>query len=203
MLFVKKGECPNFFMKKCNVLHGKLASFEMQIFSKKVYIFITNGCFIDKITKLHGVGSPSDEFCPKDKKCQRCLLIKKRQNRVSEISAMEDFGNSMFRNVSTVFNGCFGETLQEIHILLHNFSIFHNSRYTVFLQEFMIRCLLCTKLRIGNALIHHINANKNGRLNMIENLLFKANVPKNNLCPSEISQIAHVFFSQTNFINMF
>ena len=195
MLFVKNGECPNYFMKNCNVLYGKLESFEKQIFSEKINIFLSNGCFIDKLTKLPGIGSPSDNVCPQDTKCSNGLLYKDFQRMISERATMEDFAECIFSNLSTASSESFMVTLKEIHFLLCDFPIFHKSRHTVFLQEFMIRCLLCTKLRIGNVLRHHIDEGQNNRVNMIRNLLFKADVTMDRLCPSEVTQIAHVFFT--------
>lgn len=191
MLFVRNGECPNFFMKKCNVLYGKLTSYEKEIFSSLIENFMTNGCFNCKITTLPGIGSPSDYVCPEDQKCYKCLVYKEVKNKVKERVSMEELGNILFFMVSFATFNSFIDTLTK----LYDFSISHKNKLTVYLRDFMFRCLLCAKLRICNTLIHHLYAGQNNRVDMIRYLIFKANVRTEKLWPSEVTQIAHVFFT--------
>nr|XP_022286616.1 uncharacterized protein LOC111099586 [Crassostrea virginica] len=193
MLFVRNGECPNFFMKKCNVLYNKLETHEKEVFSRLIEIFITNGCFNCKITTLPGIGSPSDQVCPEEQKCYKCLVHKEVQNKVSERESMEELGNLLFAMVSFATFDSFTETLTK----LYDFSISHKNKRTIYLRDFMFRCLLCAKLRICNTLIHHLYADQNNRVDMIRYLMFKANVRTvaEKLSPSEVTQIAHVYFT--------
>ena len=186
MFFVRNGECPNFFMKKCNVLRGKLTPYETQIFSNKIEIFITKGCFNCKITTLPGIGSPSDYVCPEDKKS---LLNKEVQNKVFERDTMEQLGNCLLLDSFATIDS-FMETLTK----LYDFAISHKNKRTVYLRDFMIRCLYYAELRICNV-IHHLCADQNNRVDLIRYLMLKANVRTEKHIPSEVTQTAHVFFT--------
>ena len=107
------------------------------------------------------------------------------QNKVSERVSMKELGDDLFLMVSFATFDSITETLTK----WYDFSISHKNKHTVYLRDFMFRCLLCTKLRICNTLIHHLFAGKNNRLDMIRYmyLMFKANVRTEKLCPSEVT----------------
>ena len=159
MLFVRNGECPDFFMKNCNVLYGKLEPHEIEIFSRLIENFMSNCFFNCKITTLPGIGSPSDQVCPEDQKCPRCLVFKEINDKVAERVDLEQLGNVLSAMVFFATSDSFIETLTK----LYDFSISQKNKHTIHLRNFMLRCLSCAKLRIENALRHQIDTDENNR----------------------------------------
>lgn len=207
LYFVANLFCPNYFIRDCNVLRQKLNDLENQNFIDTLDNFITKDNFKEKILSLFKTSGPLTTFVGwlsyvnVFKNVQFLRFLKSGVDR----EIQENLGRDllMFLSSSTAKN--FRSSIDELLFLLRSFQ---NSSLTsndntdnIAFQDFFIRCLTCAQLRLVNAAIFRNELTENERFDILHRLLSNANLKTETLCAAEITQIAHVFFTNALYKN--
>lgn len=206
--FVTEGLCPNYFIRDCNVLREKLNDLEKESFRHILGNFITNNCFKDNILSLPiitGVRTVCAGFLPylsySCKSKQVMNIIEGLRERALE----ENLGRFILMFLPTPTQQNLKSSIEELGFLLRSFrdcplSSDISMQNTAF-QDFFVRYLTCAQLRVVNTSLSRNELTVNERFDILRSLLSQANLKIENLCAAEITQIAHVFFTNALYKN--
>lgn len=207
LYFVANLFCPNYFIRDCNVLRQKLSDLENQNFIDTLDNFITKDNFKEKILSLFKTSGPLTTFVGWlsyvnfFKNVQFLRFLKSGVDR----EIQENLGRDLLMFLSSPTAKNFRSSIDELLFLLRSFQ---NSSLTsndntdnIAFQDFFIRCLTCAQLRLVNAAIFRNELTENERFDILHRLLSNANLKTETLCAAEITQIAHVFFTNALYKN--
>lgn len=207
LYFVANLFCPNYFIRDCNVLRQKLNDLENQNFIDTLDNFITKDNFKEKILSLFKTSGPLTTFVGWlsyvnfFKNVQFLRFLKSGVDR----EIQENLGRDLLMFLSSPTAKNFRSSIDELLFLLRSFQ---NSSLTsndntdnIAFQDFFIRCLTCAQLRLVNAAIFRNELTENERFDILHRLLSNANLKTQTLCAAEITQIAHVFFTNALYKN--
>lgn len=117
----------------------------------------------------------------------------------------ENLGRDLLMFLSSPTAKNFRSSIDELLFLLRSFrksSLTSNDNTdNIAFQDFFIRCLTCAQLRLVNAAIFRNELTENERFDILHRLLSNANLKTQTLCAAEITQIAHVFFTNALYKN--
>ena len=206
--FVEEGYCPNYFMRNCNVLLGKLNIMERKYFSHLIDNYTSTECFKNRITCLPvmtGVKTNYSGLFSFHSMVYKSPYLMDIVRRIIERSIEETFGNLIFFFVPIPSNERLRDSMEEIRNLLCDFrwnalnsDICMQSHS---LQDHFIRYFTCVQLRHANIAIDRDEVDRNGRFEILKNLLSQAKFTIPNMCVSDIVQLAHVFFTNELYEN--
>lgn len=200
--FVSDGNCPNFFIRDCNVLHEKLTESDKRDFSFILEDFTKRSIFKDKILHL-----PLITYL---RKTYKGFLSGTTKTFISFIQihlfekfiarALEERMEQLFYIlIPTPTNDRLENCVEEVQCILEAFRgnplESEICMHSFALQDFFIRCFTCAQLRLENIAIPRDKQCLTSLSDNVMNLLSKANLNLETLCVGEITQIAHVFFT--------
>lgn len=207
LYFVANLFCPNYFIRDCNVLRQKLNDLEKQNFVDTLDNFITKDNFKEKILSLLKTSGPRTRFVGWlsyvnfFKNVQFLRFLKSGVDR----EIQENLGRDLLMFLSSPTAKNFRSSIDELLFLLRSFrksSLTSNDNTdNIAFQDFFIRCLTCAQLRLVNAAIFRNELTENERFDILHRLLSNANLKTETLCAAEITQIAHVFFTNALYKN--
>lgn len=207
--FVRDGNCPNFFIRDCNVLRGKLSESDKRDFSLKLEDFTKRSIFKDKILHL-----PLITFL---RKMYQGFLSGKTKTVINFFQihlfekfiarALEEFMEQFIHIlIPTHTNDSLENCVEKVQCILEAFRSnpleSEICMHSFALQDFYIRCFTCAQLRLENIAIPRDEQCLSTLSDNIMNLLSKANLNLETLCVGEITQIAHVFFTNKLYENV-
>lgn len=206
--FVTTQNCPNYFIRDCNVLREKLNSPEKQSFIQALDNFTREDNFYEKILGLPiitGVRTTCAGLFYFIKTYGKCVQFMNFIERFIDRSLEEHLGRFIFMFLSTPTTQNLNGSIYELWSLL---SSFRNSPLTsdafmnsIALRDFFIRCLTCAQLRVVNTAVFRNKLTVNKRFYILQKLLSSAKLETLSLCAAEITQIAHVFFTNSLYEN--
>ena len=208
MHFVEEGYCPNYFMRNCNVLFEKLNIMQRRYFSHLIKNYTSTECFKNRITSLPvmtGVKTTcSGLMFLLPTLCKSPYLMDIIHSFI-ERYIEERFGNLIFNCVSIPSNDRLRDSIKEIRNVLCDFRrnalssdiCMHSNS----IQDHFIRYFTCVQLRLANIAIDRDEVDRNGRFEILKNLLSQAKLTIPQLCASDIVQLAHVFFTNELYEN--
>lgn len=207
LYFVANLFCPNYFIRDCNVLRQKLNDLEKQSFIDTLDNFITKDNFKEKILSLLKTSGPRTTFVGWlsyvnfFKNVQFLRFLKSGVDR----EIQENLGRDLLVFLSSPTAKNFRSSIDELLFLLRSFrksSLTSNDNMdNIAFQDFFIRCLTCAQLRSVNAAIFRNELTENERFDILHRLLSNANLKTETLCAADITQIAHVFFTNALYKN--
>lgn len=207
LYFVANLFCPNYFIRDCNVLRQKLNDLEKQNFIDTLDNFITKDNFKEKILSLLKTSGPPTTFVGWlsyvnfFKNVQFLRFLKSGVDR----EIQENLGRDLLMFLSSPTAKNFRSSIDELLFLLRSFrksSLTSNDNTdNIAFQDFFIRCLTCAQLRLVNAAIFRNELTENERFDILHRLLSNANLKTETLCAADITQIAHVFFTNALYKN--
>lgn len=207
LYFVANLFCPNYFIRDCNVLRQKLNDLEKQNFIDTLDNFITKDNFKEKILSLLKTSGPPTTFVGWlsyvnfFKNVQFLRFLKSGVDR----EIQENLGRDLLMFLSSPTAKNFRSSIDELLFLLRSFrksSLTSNDNTdNIAFQDFFISCLTCAQLRLVNAAIFRNELTENERFDILHRLLSNANLKTQTLCAAEITQIAHVFFTNALYKN--
>lgn len=208
LYFVANLFCPNYFIRDCNVLRQKLNDLEKQNFIDTLDNFITKDNFKENILSLLKTSRPRTTFVGWlsyvnfFKNVQFLRFLKSGVER----EIQENLGRDLLMFLSSPTAKNFRSSIDELLFLLRSFrksSLTSNDNMdNIAFQDFFIRCLTCAQLRLVNAAIFRNELTENERFDILHRHLSNANLKTETLCAAEITQIAHVFFTNALYKNV-
>lgn len=207
LYFVANLFCPNYFMRDCNVLRQKLNDLEKQSFFHTLDNFIKKDNFKEKILSLLKTSGSRNTFvgCLSNMKFSKNDQVLRFLKSGVDRELQEKLGKDllMFLSLPTAKN--FRSAIDELLFLLMSFQnsslTSNNDMDNIAFQDFFIGCLTCAQLRLVNAAIFRNELTENERFDILHRLLSNANLKTQTLCAAEITQIAHVFFTNALYKN--
>lgn len=207
LYFVANLFCPNYFIRDCNVLRQELNDLDKQSFINTLDNFITKDYFKEKILSILKTSGGQTTFVG----WLSYLLISKSVHLLSFTKSVlnrlleEKLGKDLLVFLSSPTAKIFRSSIDELLFLQRSF---RNSSLTlnddmdnIAFQDFFIRCLTCAQLRLVNSAIFRNELTENERFDILHKLLSNANLKTETLCAAEITQIAHVFFTNALYKN--
>lgn len=206
--FVTNQYCPNYFIRGCNVLREKLNNPEKQSFMQALDNFTREDNFHEKISGLpiiRGVRTAYAGMFYFMKTYGKCVQFMNFIERFIDRALEEQLGRLIFICLSTPTTQNLKGSIFELWSLLRSirFSPVTSdiSMNSIALQDFFTRCLTCAQLRVVNTVICRKKLSVNKRFYILQSLLSYAKLEPVSLCAAEITQIAHVFFSNALYEN--
>lgn len=207
LYFVANLFCPNYFMRDCNVLRQKLNDLEKQSFFHTLDNFIKKDNFKEKILSLLKNSGSRNTFvgCLSNMKFSKNDQVLRFLKSGVDRELQEKLGKDllMFLSLPTAKN--FRSAIDELLFLLRSFQnsslTSNNDMDNIAFQDFFIGCLTCAQLRLVNAAIFRNELTEYERFDILHRLLSNANLKTETLCAAEITQIAHVFFTNALYKN--
>lgn len=206
--FVTNQYCPNYFMRDCNVLRQKISNLEKQSFMHSLYNFTREHHFQDNILGLPVITGVRTAFAGIFyfmKTYSKCIPFVNCFERFIDRTLEEHSVKIILMSLSTPTTQNLKGSIYELWFLLRSFK---NSSLTsdismnnIALQDFFIRCLTCAQLRIVNTALLRNKLTVNKRFYFLQKLLSSANLKTVSLCAAEITQLAHVFFTNALYEN--
>lgn len=202
--FVKHLFCPNYFIRECNVFREKLNEMEKHSCVRALDQFITGDCFKDKILdlgKFKGARTTCVQLLSLLKKSGINVHIRNVIERITDKSIQERLGECIFEFLSTPSEKNLKSSIEELWFLLGFspdrplISDITSNVHSIAFQDFFIRNLTCAQLRVLNTALSRFELTVNERFGIFHTLLSQANLKTETLCAAEITQIAHVFFT--------
>lgn len=207
LYFVANLFCPNYFMRDCNVLRQKLNDLEKQSFFHTLDNFIKKDNFKEKILSLLKTSGSRNTVvgCLSNMKFSKNDQVLRFLKSGVDRELQEKLGKDllMFLSLPTAKN--FRSAIDELLFLLRSFQnsslTSNNDMDNIAFQDFFIGCLTCAQLRLVNAAIFRNELTEYERFDILHRLLSNANLKTETLCAAEITQIAHVFFTNALYKN--
>lgn len=207
LYFVANLFCPNYFMRDCNVLRQKLNDLEKQSFFHTLDNFIKKDNFKEKILSLLKTSGSRNTFvgCLSNMKFSKNDQVLRFLKSGVDRELQEKLGKDllMFLSLPTAKN--FRSAIDELLFLLRSFQnsslTSNNDMDNIAFQDFFIGCLTCAQLRLVNAAIFRNELTEYERFDILHRLLSNANLKTETLCAADITQIAHVFFTNALYKN--
>lgn len=200
--FVEVDYCPNYFMRNCNVLFGKLNIMERKYFNHLIDNYTSTECFKNRITCLPVMTDVKTKYSGLfflHSMIYKVSYLLDIVGRFIERFIEEMFEKLIFFFVSIPSNERLRDSIEEIRNLLCEFRrnafsseiCMHN--YSP--QDHFIRIFTCVQIRLENIAIYRNEVDRKGRFELLQNVLSQTKLSIPNLCASEIVQLAHVFFT--------
>lgn len=206
--FVTKGICPNYFIRDCNVLREKLNDLEKESFSHILGNFTTKNCFKDNILSLPiitGVRTVCAGLLPYLSYLCKSIQLMNIIERLRDRALEENLGRFILMFLPTPTQQNLKSSIGELWFLLRSFRdcplTSDISMQNIAFQDFFIRYLTCAQLRVVNTALSRNELTVNERFDILRKLLSQANLKTETLCAAEITQIAHVFFTNALYEN--
>nr|XP_022289575.1 uncharacterized protein LOC111101396 [Crassostrea virginica] len=198
--FVDEDYCPNYFMRNCNVLFGKLNIMERKYFSHLIDNYTSTECFKNRITCLPvmtGLKTKYNGLFFLHSMIYKSPYLMDIARRVIKRHIEEMLENVIFLFVSIPSNE--RDSIEEIRNLLCEFRrnafSFEICKHNYSPQDHIIRLFTCVQIRLENVAIYRNEVDRKGRFELLQNLLSQTKLTIPNLCASDIVQLAHVFFT--------
>ena len=188
--FLENGNCPHYFMRNCNVLHNKLSEEGKQKFPIKIYSFTEISCFKNNVFNLPTfINVTSSDLGANEK----FFTVKSRKENEEYVA------RCIFELVCTTHNDNLMDAIADLQELLEDFQNKLESCTPVSYYRSLTKFVKCNLVRLKSIAIDGAKLPKPLQLKRLKKLLSKESLKLDTSCPSQATQIAHVFFTSKLF----
>ena len=169
-IFLEEENCPHYFMRECNVLHGKLNGGDKKYFCKKLELVLEKSTFKEKIFELpvfgniNNIVSFATLFTGYTISTHRCCV--------------EFFAGCMFQSLSENSKDSKNEVIKHIRDMLDNIQRTLKSNPSTIELQYLCNFLLCNQLRFENIAIDRFQKTEDDLVKRIDTFLSGACLQK-------------------------